>query len=236
MGPARSERPREGAAAPRRAPPDPDPRSRSSTRGDRRRIPSARRPSAAVLGSDAGKERRVSKRCRGRGSPPGLSPRLRGDGWQLRAAARAVLPGSRSGGDPRGVFLSGGLSASTAKTPLERKKYAATFGTVAVSADLSPRTAGHSSVFSGLAAPHGCSTARCSRSGGTPAALRPFPRSSGHARPPATFSPRSAERPPSTALPPSHRAAPDCPPAPTLRPRINVPAVIFKDFWEPFAL
>lgn len=77
MGPARSERPREGAAAPRRAPPDPDPRSRSSTRGDRRRIPSARRPSAAVLDSDAGKERRVSKRCRGRGSPPGLSPRLR---------------------------------------------------------------------------------------------------------------------------------------------------------------
>lgn len=130
VGPARSERPREGAAAPRRAPPDPDPRSRSSTRGDRRRIPSARRPSAAVLGSDAGKERRVSKRCRGRGSPPGLSPRLRGDGWQLRAAARAVLPGSRSGGDPRGVFLSGELSASTAKTPLERKKYAATFGTV----------------------------------------------------------------------------------------------------------
>lgn len=65
---------------------------------------------------------------------PGLSagavPAPRGDGWQLRAAARAVLPGSRSGGDPRGVFLSGELSASTAKTPLERKKYAATFGTV----------------------------------------------------------------------------------------------------------
>lgn len=69
-------------------------------------------------------------------------------------------------------------------------------------------------------------------------------RSTAHLRPP--FPAAAATRGPPALF---HRAAPSglpaqrcrrptalLPAAPTLRPRTNIPAVIFKDFWEPFAL
>lgn len=185
-----------------------------------------RRPAAAALGSDAGKERRVPERCRVRGSPQGLSPCLGGSGWQPRAAARAVLPGSRSGGDPRGVFLSG-LSANPATPPLERKTYAATFDTVRRQCRPRPSHGGAEQCFLSARCPDGPAL-RCSRSGGAPrtsARLSPQQRPRGAPRRFFTAQPRAASQRSAAAVPP--RCSPPLPP---FGPEQTSPQLFLKIF------
>lgn len=156
-------------------------------------------------------------------------------GERMAAACRcsAVLPGSRSGGAPRGVFLSD-LSASTAKPPLERKKYVR-YRLPSVPTSALARRGG--AVFSQGSLPRTAAAPRAAHgSEEHRAPLLPFPAAAATRGPPAPFHRAAPSGRPAQRCRRPTALLPDSPAAPTLRPRINIPAVIFKGFWEPFAL